>query len=52
MPNDTNKGLVLKLTDETRASRIIEIKNFDKLMTIAAILKKYPRFEGFNLENL
>jgi len=50
MPNDTNKELILKLTDETRANRIHEIKNSDKLMTIAAILKKYPRFKDFNGE--
>lgn len=50
MPNDTNKELILKLTDETRANRLNEIKNPDKPMTIAAILKKYLRFKDFNGE--
>ena len=51
MLNDTNKEFILlKLTDETRANRIHEINNSDKPMTIAAILKKYPRFKDFNRE--
>ncbi|EZA49869.1 hypothetical protein X777_11750 [Ooceraea biroi] len=50
MPNDTNKELILKLTDETRANRLNEIKNSDKPMTVVAILKKYPRFKDFNGE--
>ncbi|CAL1672291.1 unnamed protein product [Lasius platythorax] len=52
MPNDTNKELILKLIDETRANRLNEIKNSDKPMTVAAILKKYPRFKDFNGELL
>lgn len=50
MPNDTNKELILKLIDETKANRLNEIKNSDKPMTVAAILKKYPRFKDFNGE--
>lgn len=50
MPNDTNKELILKLMDKTTANRFDEIKNSDKPMTVAAILKKFPRFKDFNGE--
>lgn len=50
MPNDTNRELILKLTDETGANRVNEIKNSENPMTITAILNKYPRFKDFSGE--
>lgn len=38
------------LSDETRPNRISEIKTSNQLMTIGAILTKYPRFKDFEGE--
>lgn len=50
MPNDTNKLDILKLMDETRINRQQEIQNSEKPMTVAEILKMYPRFKDYSGE--